>query len=135
MRRRILASPVLLLLAGLAGAQPKNDFRFSIVGDRTGNAVPGVYERIWREIGAINPDFAINVGDTIEGLSDPLAESQWRELRPICRRYRFPVYFTPGNHDIWSEHSLDVYKKETGHSNYYSFNFQDAHFTVLDNSR
>ena len=28
-----------------------------------------------------------------------------------------------------------IYKKETGRPNYYSFNYQDAHFTVLDNSR
>ena len=135
MRRWIVAGPILLLLAAIIGAQPKNDFRFSILGDRTGAAVPGIYESIWREIGGLHPDFAINVGDTIEGASDRLAESQWRELRPIWSRYRFPIYFTPGNHDIWSEHSLDVYKKETGHSNYYSFNYQDAHFTVLDNSQ
>ena len=124
----------LLLLWG-AGAQSKNDFRFAIVGDRTGSAQPGIYERIWREIGQEKPDFAINVGDTIEGGSDERARSEWRELRPIWSRYGFPFYFTPGNHDIWSARSLEIYKTETGRPNYYSFNYQDAHFTVLDNSR
>jgi len=73
--------------------------------------------------------------DPIEGVRDEFAESQWRELRPLWSSYRFPFYFTPGNHDIWSERSLQIYKKETGRSNYYGFNFQNAHFIVLDNSR
>ena len=141
MRRSITA--VVLLIAAIPvvsqvvsrAAEPKNNFRFAIIGDRTGSAIPGIYERVWREAAAGNPNFAINVGDTIEGVKDELAESQWRELRPIWSRYRFPFYFTPGNHDIWSERSLQIYKKETGRPNFYSFNFEDAHFTVLDNSR
>ena len=132
MRRRIALIP--LLLFWTAGAEPGN-FRFAILGDRTGGAQPGVYERIWAEIGSRRPDFAINVGDTIEGGADELARQQWRELRPLWSRYGFPVYFTPGNHDIWSPRSLQIYKSETGRSNFYSFNYQNAHFTVLDNAR
>ena len=30
---------------------PANDFRFSILGDRTGDAQPGVYERVWQRTG------------------------------------------------------------------------------------
>jgi 3',5'-cyclic AMP phosphodiesterase CpdA len=136
--RRSITAAVLLIAAILVvsrGAESKNDFRFAIIGDRTGTAMPGIYERVLNEVGLNNPDFAINVGDTIEGVKDELAESQWREVRPIWSRYRFPFYFTPGNHDIWSERSLQIYKKETGRPNFYSFNYQDAHFTVLDNSR
>ena len=139
-RRWLAASSVILLFAGVIGTRalttPKNDFRFSIIGDRTGTAMPGIYGRTWREIDLMHPDFAINVGDTIEGGNDELAESQWRDLRPTWERFgRFPLYFTPGNHDIWSARSLEIYKKETRRPNYYSFNYQDAHFTVLDNSR
>jgi 3',5'-cyclic AMP phosphodiesterase CpdA len=139
-RSRIAAISVLLLFAIVIGtgalAEPKNDFRFSIVGDRTGNAMPEIYGRIWREIDLLHPDFVINVGDTIEGGRDERAEAEWQELRPLWNRYgRFPLYFTPGNHDIWSNQSLEVYKKETARPNFYSFNYQDAHFTVLDNSR
>ncbi len=130
--RRLIAS---LLVVFALGAEPNNDFRFAIVGDRTGAAIKGIYERIWRQIGEFQPDFAINVGDTIEGGKDDRAEEEWRELRPIWSRYGFPFYFTPGNHDIWSERSLQIYEKETGHKSYYSFNFQNAHFTILDNSR
>ena len=139
-KRWLAGSLVTLLFAAVIGlralAEPKNDFRFSIVGDRTGTAMPEIYGRIWREIDLMHPDFAINVGDTIEGGKDELAESQWQDLRPVWQRYgHFPLYFTPGNHDIWSERSLEVYQKETGRPSYYSFNYQDAHVTVLDNSR
>ena len=68
MRRSITAAVVLIagVLVVSRGAEPKNDFRFAIIGDRTGSAIPGVYERILSEAAFMNPDFAINVGDTIE---------------------------------------------------------------------
>lgn len=78
----------------------------------------------------------INVGDTIEGTFDKTAQAQWDKLRPVFDRYRqYPLYFTPGNHDVWSDFSEQVYEKETGRPVSYSFDYQDAHFTVLDNSR
>lgn len=136
-RRRLLAlAPAVVALVALAGADSReNDFRFSILGDRTGDAQPGVYEQIWRELDAQHPDFVINVGDTIQGGDDAAAASEWRALRPLWERYRYPIHFTPGNHDIWSGASQTVFEQQTGHPASYSFNFQDAHFTVLDNSR
>ncbi len=130
-----------LLLAGAAslaypGAPAAHEFRFAIVGDRTGEAQAGVYEEVWREIDAWRPGMVINVGDTIQGMNDATAPAEWRALRPLFDRYkRYPLYFTPGNHDIWSEASERLYEKETGRPVHYSFNFGGAHFTVLDNSR
>jgi 3',5'-cyclic AMP phosphodiesterase CpdA len=127
---------VVLGLAGIAApGNPSNDFRFSILGDRTGDAEPQVYEAVWRDIALLHPDFVINVGDTIQGGNDATAEAEWRALRPIWDRYKLPQFFTPGNHDIWSAISRRVYEKETGHPAFYGFNFQNAHFTVLDNSQ
>ena len=139
-KRWLVGSSVVLLFAGVIGlralAEPKNDFRFSIVGDRTGSAQPEIFGRIWREIDLMHPDFVVNVGDTIEGGKDGLAEGQWRDLRPVWQRYsHYPLYFTPGNHDIWSDASEKLYEKYTGHPPSYSFNYRDAHFTILDNSR
>lgn len=139
--RRTLAS--VLALASLGGVvalravtEPKNDFRFSILGDRTGGAQPQIYGRVWREIDLMHPDFVINVGDTIQGGGDAEAPGQWQELRPLFQRYsHYPLYFTPGNHDVFSDTSRDLYVKESGRAPQYSFNYQDAHFTVLDNSR
>jgi 3',5'-cyclic AMP phosphodiesterase CpdA len=44
------------------------------------------------------------------------------------------MYFTPGNHDIWSAASRVIYEEQTKHPAFYGFNYQNAHFTVLDNS-
>ncbi|MEZ5399966.1 MAG: metallophosphoesterase [Bryobacteraceae bacterium] len=124
------------VIATRAVTEPKNDFRFSILGDRTGGAQPEIYGRVWREVDLMHPDFVINVGDTIEGGKDEVAASQWQELRPIWERYNhYPLFFTPGNHDVFSDTSRALYEKESGRPSFYSFNFEDAHFTVLDNSR
>jgi len=105
-----------------------------ILGDRTGDAIPGVYESIWSQVAASKPDFTINVGDTIQGGKDAAAAAEWTSLEPIWKRYAKPFYFTPGNHDIWSAESRRVFERETGHPAWYGFNYQNAHFTVLDNS-
>lgn len=133
-RRRFLLG--LLAAACLNAQAPQNNFRFSILGDRTGTPVQAVYEQAWQEINRLRPDFVINVGDTIQGRSDATVEAQWRELRPLFQRYRrYPLYFTAGNHDIWSSFSAKVFERETGRPATYSFSFQNAHFTVLDNSQ
>lgn len=139
-RRWLATTFVLVVFAGVIGiravTEPKNDFRFSVIGDRTGGAQPEIYGRVWREIDMLHPDFAINVGDTIQGHRDEQAEAQWRDLYPIWERYNhYPLYFTPGNHDIWNDMSLSLYRKETKRPAFYSFNYQESHFTVLDNSR
>ena len=67
---------VVMAAAGLAflidhrvAAQP-DAFQFVVLGDRTGEAQPGVYERVWREASAEQPAFVVSVGDTIEGFHD-----------------------------------------------------------------
>lgn len=118
-----------------AAPEPHNHFRFSILGDRTGEAQPGIYSRVWREVDLLHPDFVISVGDSIEGGSDETAEKEWQALRTVWQRYGYPLFQTPGNHDIWSALSEKLYEKYTGRPPFYSFNWQDAHFTILDNSR
>ncbi|HSB16767.1 MAG TPA: metallophosphoesterase [Bryobacteraceae bacterium] len=132
----LFALAVTAFFSGPAFSRGGNDFHFAILGDRTGSAMPQIYGRVWREVAMLSPDFAINIGDTIQGGDDTRAETEWQELRAILRRYAsFPFYFTPGNHDIWSDKSRELFERETGRRSFYSFNVQDAHFTVLDNSR
>jgi Icc protein len=135
MGRRLFLAAAVGFVTLVAADSPRNDFRFSILGDRTGDAQPGVYEQIWSELDVFHPAFAINAGDTIQGGQDVTAEAEWRALRPLWDRYRYPIYFTPGNHDIWSQASQRVYEQQTSHPAFYGFNYQNAHFTVLDNSR
>jgi Icc protein len=138
MNRRHVAFLTTALAAALAlAAAPAPDsFRFVILGDRTGEAVPGVYEQICQEAAAENSAFVLSVGDTIQGLNDATAEAEWQEAQRILRPFaRTPVYLVPGNHDIWSPLSERLFRRYAAHSPHYSFDYRQAHFTVLDNSR
>lgn len=108
-------------------------FRFEILGDRTGEAVPGVFREALREADADHPDFLITVGDTIQGLDDRTAPAEWQHAMSLFAPYhRYPVYLTPGNHDVWSAASAELYERYSHHPLHYSFDYKQAHFTVLD---
>jgi predicted phosphodiesterase len=129
--------PVLLaVVVGFAGPAEPASFRFVVLGDRTGEAVAGVWEQAWRELAGESPAFVIESGDMIEGLHDETAADQWREVESILKPFsRFRLYAVPGNHDIWSEASEALYDRHTERPPHYSFDYGDAHFTILDNSR
>jgi Icc protein len=131
-----LIATLLLLLAPLDAATRPESFHFVILGDRTGGSQPGVYEQALKAAAAENPAFVITVGDTIEGLNDATAETEWQEITRTLKPYRrFPLYLAAGNHDIWSDRSERLFQKYAEHAPHYSFDYKQAHFTVLDNSR
>src|SRR4051794_7571482 len=120
----------------VCAAAPAGDFHFVLLGDRTGEAQPGIYDEVWRELAAAQPAFVLSIGDTIQGLNDATAEKEWREVRRALEPYRrIPLYLAPGNHDIWSDTSERLFSKYAERAPHYSFDFGGAHFTVLDNSR
>jgi 3',5'-cyclic-AMP phosphodiesterase len=123
------------VFAGFRAAS--DEFRFAILGDRTGEAVPGVWDRVWLETDADRPDFVVTVGDTIQGGNDNTLDVEWREMMQMLAPYRskYRIFFTPGNHDVWSEASAQAYQRYTKRPLHYSFDYKQAHFTILDNSR
>jgi hypothetical protein len=124
------------VLAALAQNPAPPAFHFVLLGDRTGEAQPGVWEQVWKQAAAEKPAFFLGVGDTIQGGDDATAESEWRQAQRMLAPYAgFPLYLAPGNHDIWSPASEKLYQKYTGRPPHYSFDYGVAHFTVLDNSR
>lgn len=134
---------LLLSLALLAATQSRplsrneanSVFRFAILGDRTGEALPGVYQQSWRETDADHPAFVITVGDSIQGGKDSDAETEWREVQRLLAPYRkYRLFLVPGNHDVWSPTSARLYERYARHPLHYSFNYKQAHFTVLNNS-
>jgi predicted phosphodiesterase len=128
--KRLLVGALLAYLVAIAAPAPER-FGFVLLGDRTGETVPGVYDRIWKEVAAEKPAFVAGVGDTIQGGSDATAEAEWKAIP----RPPLPFYVAPGNHDVWSEASEKLFTKYTGHPLHYGFDFGPAHFTILDNSR
>jgi hypothetical protein len=139
LRRRFLQQ--ISLATAIHAAAPRSfpdgqSLRFCIMGDRTGGAVKGVYERTVDLIVAEKPEFVINVGDSIEGLRDFWTDIEWVDMKKIWRRYgSIPHYCTAGNHDIWSANSERLYRQFTGFAPQHSFTHRQCHITVLDNSR
>ena len=128
--------PLIAALLFFAHAAAPTGFRFALLGDRTGEAVPGVYKAIWQEVDRDHPDFVVNVGDTIQGGDDRTVDAEWRKILQFLAPYRrYRIFFTPGNHDVWSDTSARAYEKYTRHLLHYSFDYRQAHFTILDNSR
>ncbi|MEO8595556.1 MAG: metallophosphoesterase [Candidatus Solibacter sp.] len=135
--RGFLAALYLAVCAALvAAAAVDGSAHFVLLGDRTGEAQAGIYQRIWREIAGARPDFVVSVGDTIQGGSDATAENEWQEVRRILEPYRkIPLYLAPGNHDIWSAASERLFRQYAERPPHYSFDAGGVHFTILDNSR
>jgi 3',5'-cyclic-AMP phosphodiesterase len=128
---------LLLIAASLCPALLfAQDFRFVLLGDRTGEAQPGVYEQVWKQIASEKPPFVVSCGDSIEGMDDATAEKEWRQFLQERKPFSgYPLYLAPGNHDVWSATSERLYEQYSGHPLHYSFDYGNAHFTMLDNSR
>ncbi len=125
-----------MLLSALLGAPaPNSSFHFALLGDRTGEAQPGVYEEAWREAAAEKPAFVLTVGDTIQGGDDQTADAEWRQVVQILRPYsQYKLFLTPGNHDVWDAYSALEFEKYAHHPLHYSFDWEQAHVTVLNDS-
>ena len=138
--KRLLIS---LIFAGLAAiavasaelAEAKSEFHFALLGDRTGEAQTGVYEEAWREAAAEKPAFVLTVGDSIQGGDDKQLALEWQQMSEILKPYsRLKLFLAPGNHDIWDDASKAAYVQFSHRPPHYSFDWQQAHFTVVDDS-
>jgi len=118
-------------------AQPSpQPLHFVLLGDRTGEAQPGIFEQVWKAVALEKPAMVVGAGDTIQGLDDKTAAGEWGEVQRTLNPYRrIPFFVAPGNHDVWSEASERLFVEQTGHPLHYSFDRGPAHFTILDNSR
>jgi UDP-2,3-diacylglucosamine pyrophosphatase LpxH len=131
-----LTAFLLAAIAWLASADTPAAFRFVILGDRTGEVQPGIWEQVWRETASLKPAFVAGVGDSIEGSKDETAEEEWQQVEKTLAGYRdIPLYLAPGNHDIWSDRSEQLFRRYAAHPPHYSFDYKQVHITVLDNSR
>ncbi|MFT4083650.1 MAG: metallophosphoesterase [Nocardioides sp.] len=109
------------------------EFTFALLSDRTGFAREGVFERAIEATNLFNPDFVVQVGDTIEGYTENINEiwGQWREFEDITSSLDAPLFRTPGNHDVSNEVMRAEWLRRYG-ALYYAWRYRDTLFVVLD---
>jgi Icc protein len=125
-----------LIFSAAFAPPPPTAFHFALLGDRTGEAQPGVYAEAWREAAAQHPAFFLTVGDTIQGGNDQTLTAEWQQAFETVSPFRHvPLFLTPGNHDVWDAASASAFEKYAHHPLHYSFDWQQAHFTILNDSQ
>ncbi len=110
-----------------------DDFQFAIIADRTGGHRPGVYAEAVKKLNLLRPEFAISIGDMIEGYTDDEAEldRQWAEFDAMAGELEMPFFYVPGNHDISSDLTARKWRSLHGRS-YYHFRYRDVLFLCLN---
>lgn len=134
--REAAISILMFLCIFSLNVQAEESFRFAVVGDRTGGAQPGIYQKVLAEVNLLDPDIILTVGDHIEGYNSDstVTNKQWDEYFGLVKDMKAKIYFTPGNHDI-TDNGMEInYRNRVG-SPYYSFDFKNTHFIILDVSR
>lgn len=126
----ILLVLILTALEVFAG----NSVRFIVFGDsQFGN--PQEYERMIYEASLLKPDFAIQVGDLINGYTHDKEKliCEWKRFKGQISLLNAPFYPVPGNHDIVTDQAEEVYAEIWGKDKLlYSFDKGSAHLIVLN---
>ncbi len=122
-----------------ASASGGESFRFAVVGDtqpatriRFGQ-YPKVLGEIINGINALDPDFVVNVGDTMWGgcSNESSLLMQIEQFYAQMRELKAPLYIAFGNHDMDSKNAATVLQKKYGYL-YKSFDYKGAHFVLLN---
>ena len=110
-------------------------FSFAIIGDKTGGGEDKwhVFDRAIAEINALKPDFAIMVGDLIQGYTADIKkiESEWKEFWGHQSPLRVPFIALPGNHDITNRMMYDYWVDNLGRT-YSAFTYKNCLFLLLN---
>lgn len=125
----ILTSGILI-----ASEDTESEVRFAILGD-TQFAEPPMFERMAHEINMLRPDFAIQVGDLINGYTHDkeTVRKEWEWYKYQIAPLECPFYPVPGNHDTVTPESEEVYAEIWGPDKYYySFDKGPVHCVVID---
>ena len=110
-------------------------FTFAIIGDKTGGGLDKwhIFDRAIDEINVLKPDFAIMVGDLIQGYTDDVAqlEAEWKEFWQHQSDLIIPFLPLPGNHDITNQVMYDYWQKHLGRT-YSAFTYKGCLFLLLN---
>ncbi len=126
----------ILFLFFLSYFSPLSAFKFCVLGDRTPLSSPETFETVLNEIRVLKPDFIIHLGNLIKkGIKDTtLLKKEWENVQRIFSQLGIPYHLCPGSEDIWDEKSEEIFLRYFSKT-YYSFNYENCHFVILDFSR
>ena len=116
----------------------KNDpdeFQFAIITDNAGGARPGVFSKAVEMANMLHPEFVVHVGDLIEGYSEDEAQIRawWQEIDEWLEQLDMPFFFLPGNHDLNSDATVNVWRERFGDDRgYYHFVYKDVLFLMVN---
>ncbi len=110
-------------------------FTFAIIGDKTGGGLDKwhIFDRSIDEINILKPDFAIMVGDLIQGDTSDIGQlnTEWKEFWEHQSKLNIPFLPLPGNHDITNRVMYDYWKKHIGRT-YSAFTYKNCLFLLLN---
>ena len=110
-------------------------FTFAIIGDKTGGGLDKwpIFDRAIDEINILKPDFAIMVGDLIQGdTTDPhQLAAEWKEFWEHQSELSVPFLSLPGNHDITNPVMYAYWKDNIGRT-YSAFTYKNCLFLLLN---
>lgn len=116
-------------------SEDPDKFSFAIIGDKTGGGLDKwpVFDRSIDEINTLKPDFAIMVGDLIQGDTTDLEQlaAEWKEFWQHESDLIVPFIPLPGNHDITNPVMYDYWKEHLGRT-YSAFVYKDCLFITLN---
>jgi hypothetical protein len=116
----------------------KNDpdeFQFVVISDNAGGARPRVFAKAMEMANLLQPEFVAHVGDLIEGYNDDKKQIRawWQEIDEILEQLKVPFFFLPGNHDYYSDASVEVWDERFGDKRgYYHFIYKDVLFLMIN---
>ncbi|WP_349828579.1 metallophosphoesterase family protein [Brevibacterium litoralis] len=109
------------------------EFTFALLSDRTGFARTGVFQRGIEVTNLFRPDFAVQIGDCIEGYTQDETEirRQWDDFDAITDELDVPLFRVPGNHDVSNPTMQAEWLRRHG-ALHYAFTYWNVLFVVLD---
>jgi 3',5'-cyclic AMP phosphodiesterase CpdA len=148
MMNRIVVGLFCLFCLSAAGSGPNRDwnspaqladknassFSFVVIGDRTGAGPDswGVLDRAIAETNGLKPDFAVHIGDVIDGGSTQSAmRPQWEDAFRHLDSLKVPLFLVPGNHDIPNPAGYRLWTERFGRA-YQAFDFSGCRFIFLN---
>jgi len=109
-------------------------FNFAIIGDRTGAGPDSwkILDQAIEEINRLQPDFAVMIGDAIEGSRQSAQNPyEWEEAFSHLDALKVPLFLIPGNHDIFNASSYRLWKEKIGQP-YHAFSYRGCRFLFLN---